>query len=416
VPCRSSKGTSLRAALDERAPGPFAFNHAIVRATIGGAAHWLDPTLSSQRGSLPVLPGLPYARALVVEPSTEALAKLPEPKESDSLMLVEDTWSARDRNGEAKLRVITTWTGSVAEAQREVLASRTAEESAKNFLAYYREDEPAIETLELPAFRDEPEADRFRMEESFRIPRFWATGEHTFDAEVVRIRFPKDAASRTQPFSLRYPWHAIQRTRIELPPRNWDLPDDVHRFESAGFRAEIVEHLAHEPSGPVYLISTDVRTTADFVPAAEVPRYARALKDLREAARINLTFHRRARVATNPDESWKGIGYLAGFLAALGAALIGGTRAVEKFRIWRARRFFRKTQPRPGESAATPLEALGMRDVERAARGRRCACGRSHGATPLRPGESARTAGRTVHSVRLPCECGQVAVVYFVEL
>lgn len=408
---------SLRTGLDDRSPGPFAFNHAIVRATIGGQARWLDPTRSSQRGALSVLPRLPYARALVVDASTEALAKLPDPTDSDSVMLVEQTWSARDRNGDATLRVATTWTGWVAEARRATIPSQAPEETARNSLAYYRGDEPAIEALKLPAFRDEPEADRFRMEESFRIPRFWATGEHEFDPEVTRFRVPQDAASRTQPLSLQYPWHAIQRTRIELPNEDWNLPRAVHRFETAGFRAEVVEHLEHEAAGPVYVIATDVRTTADFVPAGEVARYAKALDDLRDTARINLTFHGRPRTtAAEPVASWKGIGFVVAFLAVIGAALVGGTRAAEKIRAWRNRRFYRKTQPRAGESAVTPLRASGLPDVQRAARRRRCACGRSHRGTALHPGESVRSGADTVHSVRLPCPCGEVAIVYFVEV
>jgi len=408
---------SLRTALDERAPGPFAFNHAIVRASVAGEPRWVDPTRSSQRGSLSVLPRLPYARALVVEPSTEGLARLPEPGESDSIWLVEDTWAARDRTGDGTLHVTTTWSGLIAEVRREVIPSQTPEQSARNSLAYYRQDEPGVETLKAPTFSDEPEANRFRTEEWLKIPRFWATGEHAFESEVTRMEVPKDADSRTQPLALRYPWHAKQRTRIELPDGGWDLPDEVHRFESAGFRAEVVEHLAQEPSGPVYLISTDLRTIADFVPPAEVPRHAQALKDLRKAARINLSLHARPRTAAaRPVGTWKGLGVLVAIFAVLGAALIGITRAAERLGKWRAQSFLRKTQSQPGESALTPLQASDLRDVQRAARARRCACGRSHRETPLQAGESVRTSERTVHTVRLPCECGQVAVVYFVEV
>src|SRR5262249_26677150 len=266
--------------------------------------------------------------------------------------------SARDRNGEGTLHVATSWSGLMAEGRRELIPSQTPEQAARNSLAYYRQDEPAVEALKAPSFSDEPEANRFRTDEWLRIPRCWATGEHTFEPEVVRMEIPHDAESRTQPLRLRYPWHAKQRTRIELPDRAWDLPDDVHRFESAGFRAEVVEHLAREPSGPVYLVTTDVRTIADFIPAAEVPRHAQSIRDLRKAARINLTFHGRSRpAAASPVAVWKELGFLVAFFAVLGASLFGIARGAEKFRTWRARSFLRKTQSLPGESASTPLEA-----------------------------------------------------------
>ena len=81
----------------------------------------------------------------------------------------------------------------------------------------------------------------------------------------------------------------------------------------------------------------------------------------------------------------------------------------------RAKQFFRRTVPALGESPATPLAARTPEDLKTAARARRCVCGRSHAVTVLRAGQSSLLAGQTVHSVRLECYCGQIAVLYFVE-
>src|SRR6185295_2707709 len=145
-------------------------------------------------------------------------------------------------------------------------------------------------------------------------------------------------------------------------------------------------------------------------------RFAKSLKDLREAARIRLRLHGADRPRTSSLGRWQDFGTVVVVFGVLGAMLLGGAHAAERARRWWERRFYRKTLAGPGASVATPIAAKGLPDVQRAAHSRRCPCGRSHRSTLLEPGDSVRTgAGTVVHTVRLACACGEVAVVYFVE-
>src|SRR5690606_1082211 len=71
--------TSRGRSLDRTLPTPYAFNHAIVRATLGDEVYWLDPTDSITYSPLSESDPPDYERALLPNGTGAYLALLPLP-------------------------------------------------------------------------------------------------------------------------------------------------------------------------------------------------------------------------------------------------------------------------------------------------------------------------------------------------
>jgi len=330
---------------------------------------------------------------------------------------VEETIRARSRSGMAEVAVVSTFSGMEADDRRGRLPARSAEMLGKDYLDFYRRFEPRIEQARVPVLRDDPDRDRFAVEESYRIPDFWSEGEH----EVVldggfRLRRPRDGSARTMPLAIPFPVHVLHRTRIEVPPdREPDLAVGSRDFSAAGLRATVRSSVVREKDGPVVLLSAELRTTAAEVPAAEVAAYADALEKMHDALHVRLGLRAppaRSAVGTGNDAP----GYLVlVFAAALVGLMWSWPRAIKRIAAARKRRFLRSTVPGRGESAANPLTLSTPEELQRHARARRCPCGRSLSGAALQPAGMALVGGHTVHVVKLPCSCGHASFVYFEE-
>jgi len=400
-----------REKLDERLPSPYAFDHAIARAVIGGKERWLDATISSQRGALDALPVPPYARALVAGPATPGLAAMPPP--TDDATVVEEVFHARDSQGDASFTVETTYRGQGADHERALWPDASTGEAGKQFLSYYSGRHDGIELAAAPAFRDEPEQDRFRVSESYKIARFWRSREHDIASDQALRLSPPRHLERTQPYALPYPWHVVQRTRVELPSGDWKIRPVDREVKAPGFVAHVTAKTITEKDGPTFVLETDARTTSDFVaPGPDMRSFADGVLELRDLG--SRTLRLASPVASASPVSGATRGWTLGLLGALVAFFFVATRYAGG-RSRRAKEFFGRTKAVSGESAATPLHVRTTDDLKRAAQARRCVCGRSHAVTVLRAGQSSILAGQTVHSVRLECYCGEVAVLYFVE-
>jgi hypothetical protein len=400
--------------LDERLPSPYAFDHAIARAVVGGKERWLDATITSQRGALDALPVVPYARALVAGPATQGLATLPPP--TDDATLVEELFHARDSHGDASFTVETTYRGRGADHERSMWPASTPDEAGRQFLSYYSGRHTGIELAAAPAFRDEPDQDRFHVTESYKIPRFWDLREHDISSDQALQLSPPRRLDRTQPYALPYPWHVIQRTRVELPAGDWNIPSVDREVKAPGFVGRVKFKTLSEKDGPVFVLETDARTTADFVAPSDVAKFAEGLLELRDIANRTLSLGTAAPVARASPVSGAAGSWALALVGAVVATLFLASRyAGAGRRSARARHFFRRTVQGVGESPATPLAVRTPAALQSAARARRCVCGRSHAVTVLRAGQTSVLAGQMVHSVRLECYCGEVAVLYFVE-
>jgi transglutaminase-like putative cysteine protease len=304
--------TRERAALDGFLPTPYAFNHAIVHARIGGKDRWLDPTLTSQRGELSVLSTPGYERALVLEPKTIGLSWLPAPDSSKPLRSIEEVVHARDRNSPARMEVVSTYLGLEADEKRATLGD--TDRLGKRYVDFYRAYEPDIEQRATPVLLDEPQRDRLVVTERYGIPSYWSEGFHDLFLEEMRQLKPlRNVAERKMPLTLPYPLHVIQKVRIELPSdAEPQVPQGTHRVAGPGLQGELYTAVTHEKDGPVVSITAELSTTASSIEAAKVKEYARTLNELLEASSVRIRLAARSPAAaviggSSPDAR---LGYL----------------------------------------------------------------------------------------------------------
>lgn len=264
--------TSLRHTVDSQLPSPFAFDHVIVRATIGEREHWLDPTSSHERGPLAARPPPPFGRALVIRDGEAALVPIPTrvPDEPD-LDIVE-------RFDLRTFDVETTYRGREASAQRADLESTPRDDVQRAYLDFYRARGLEVSVRAPLEVHDDETLDAVRVVEHYEL----TNADDDLDASAWSIldALPLPSASRAAaPFALSYPRHLRHRTEVRSSAP-WTPVMLERTIEGPGFTLAHSEHtVAHLSTRELTL-----RTSADHVPAERVAEYAERAREARTAA------------------------------------------------------------------------------------------------------------------------------------
>jgi hypothetical protein len=196
------------------------------------------------------------------------------------------------------------------------------------------------------------------------------------------------------------------------------VPQGRHAVSGPGLRGEVYTAVTHEKEGPVVSITAELSTTARTVLPAEMKEYAKVLNELDGASSVRIRLASRLAPAAASFGNGEGLkpGYLGlVFLGLLLGLWFGAPAMARKLDGFRARRFHRRTQTAPGESASTALRATTAEDLRRQIQARECSCGRKLFQVPLEAGDSSLVGARTVHCVRARCACGVVTPTFFVE-
>lgn len=124
--------------LDQLLPGPRAFDHVIVRATISGKTSWLDGTRSGDR-YLDNLP-LPYQWALPLSAAGSTLEKLPPRDISFPVFTgIVDIDATAGLDKDARVRIRNIVRGDEAFALQTRLAGMSAQDADRSLKSYWRQ-------------------------------------------------------------------------------------------------------------------------------------------------------------------------------------------------------------------------------------------------------------------------------------
>ncbi|WP_164750728.1 transglutaminase family protein, partial [Mesorhizobium sp. M1A.F.Ca.IN.022.04.1.1] len=157
-------------ALDQHLPALRNFDHAIVKATIGTKAYWLDATNYLQGGDASNFPQPDYGFALPVFGSGE-LEKMPSPEpKSPTIKVAEEFFFPDKPGGQLTLSVLSTHEGADADYMRSKLASRSVSELSDAYLQYYSKRYPGIESAAKLEIFDNRDGDIINIRESYRLP------------------------------------------------------------------------------------------------------------------------------------------------------------------------------------------------------------------------------------------------------
>jgi hypothetical protein len=264
--------TTLKHTLDERLPSADVFDHCVVQITFNGDKVYIDPTISSQGGTLKNIYFPDYRRGLVVDDDISGLDELPRPKSPTTTEI--QNFEMFSIGGEATLTVRTSYSGSDADDQRSLFASTPLETIKKNYRDFYANLYPDITSWENPTFTDDRIGNIFILEEKYKIPTLWKPLEGQ-EGTVYSIFQPlsithyfdvaKNIQQRTSPYYLSYPVDVYHTTHIKLPEK-WTFEPIDKIVENDFYQYEY----AVKESGDEITRMTHYKTKSDHIPAENV--------------------------------------------------------------------------------------------------------------------------------------------------
>lgn len=150
-------------------PSPGAFDHVIVRLTVDGKDHYVDPTATGQAETLEALPvPLPGAKALPAAPAAGALVTMPPARDTLDF-LVDEAFTIEQFDGPAVLRTRREYRGELAASMRRYLAAMNAAALRRHVLEFYEKRYPGIALRSAPAL--EEHGDRYELVAEFTVPK-----------------------------------------------------------------------------------------------------------------------------------------------------------------------------------------------------------------------------------------------------
>ena len=318
--------TKARRQLDQVQPSPFAFDHVIVRARLGGTTYWLDPTETLQRGGLPEFYTADFERGLVVREGTRGLEEIPPTPAPAPTLAVKEIFRLESAGGPAALEVMTTYRGIDADAVRAELAEQPLADLAKDYLDDYASLDPAITAEKLPEVSDDPVANTIVIREQYLLPSFGKKPSRRLipDRIIESLKAPR-LSRRSSPLVIPHPVHVSQTIEIRLPePASIDASAGRVRHDAFDFEYR------HGSSGGTILLDYRLQTLRDYIPAEQVASYLEAVEQVKDQGGYEL----RVGKARGGMPVFSAATLLGG---SLGLALVGvGT--VTALRRARARR------------------------------------------------------------------------------
>ena len=312
---------------------PYAFDHCIVQATLGGCTLWYDPTISQQRGEYDQVSLPAYKRALLIRPDTKDLTVVTSPEVSG--IKVFETFVFNDVGGPVTFKIKTEYRGAEADFQRSQFAGTSQKEIEKGYLNYYAAQYPGIETGMPMEFFDHSSKNLFTTLEEYIIRDLWVADEEgatglraDFYPQMLRDRLKVPASSiRTMPFAVTYPLDFEQTTELHLP-ETWPVAETETSVADSTFQYR--QTIRYAASTRMVSFHLTYRTLRDHVPAKEVAGYIKnqnkVINDLGYRLTYNQTGGSQAKAGGITRFNW--------LMGLLGLFMLG-TVAVGAFFLYR---------------------------------------------------------------------------------
>jgi len=220
--------------LPDRSPSPLAFDHVIVRVTLGDRVLWLDPTGAHRGGrGLRLVPSnLGYA--LPVRTGQAGLEKMEGHAALAGAVDVVENFAVDENAPTAMtLKVETRYSDAEADAMRARVAISAAADIARGNLTFYQKSFPGLAESKPIELRDDRDANVLVMVENYTLSK------QAFDEGKILSAFPtnaylmrdllpdRQAAPRREPLALRAGVRRTQTIELTVKGRTPGKPEDV---------------------------------------------------------------------------------------------------------------------------------------------------------------------------------------------
>jgi len=292
--------TSIGRAIEDRLPGPDAFNHVIARVRVDGKDYWLDPTRPRQEGTgLDQVFQPDFGRALVVDAATTALVAMDNPSARASLSKTHVVLDAREGFDKAVAYTVTTTSrGGRAEVARDRLRTRPRDDMQKDALNFYARSWPHIGVAAPMESHNDVAENAMTLVEHYTLSDLASDidGGRRIHAEFA---FPDTedvlaepaATVRHAPLGRAYPFEATTTTEILLPMKA-SIKAESSRVDDPAFTFERSIAATDDRS----IVVTDRYVAlADHVDATDVARFATHLRKARNSLDYSLEWPGKVR-------------------------------------------------------------------------------------------------------------------------
>ncbi|HTJ48185.1 MAG TPA: DUF3857 domain-containing protein [Cyclobacteriaceae bacterium] len=280
--------TNMGKSLTQSLPSPVLFDHCIVQFILQDSTHWIDPTITLQRGTIKSKSIPSYYNALVISDKKETLVTI-TPDANRANILVQEDFTLESVGGSARLNVETKYFGSEANYMRSNWKSSSAAETKKNYTNFYANDYPDIQMDKNVEFIDDEEHNVLTTIEKYSINKFWKldslTNKYSADfypRVLANYLTSPDTKKRLMPYVLTHPVSIDHRIVIHLP-EVWNVNETSKEIISKGF--EYTSKISYDKSKEITLHYT-YKSLEGFLKASDVQSHLQKV----EAALGDLSF------------------------------------------------------------------------------------------------------------------------------
>ena len=265
-------------------PSPYAFNHAILQATVNGKIWYLDPTRHGQHGLLANM-SQPYgnAQVLLVSKTATALTRIPPDTRAMVDVQRDEVVSLPDFDGTALLTVTEIWRGENAEDMRTGAASASSSDMLQFVTDPVSLRYPKATLEGTPVSSDDPLHNEYTLVAHFKVPAM-AEGAGSnwrvpFDASNFVHTFSRLASPvRSMPFHVAdFPLHLRYSFIATLPSQVAGQQDAV---ATALHRKLFNYDATFSMRGNTVREVEDLQVLAEQGKAEDAPGFINDLRDL----------------------------------------------------------------------------------------------------------------------------------------
>tara|TARA_B100000508_G_C11465200_1_gene281405 strand:- start:2361 stop:4415 length:2055 start_codon:yes stop_codon:yes gene_type:complete len=308
-------------AIGDYLPSPSCFNHCVVALKFNGDDYYIDPTYSSQKGSLSDYYFPTYHYGLILTELTDSLTILPD--SYAGFTQVEETFISYGLEEPVVFTVRTEYLGRRADYIRDFLKGTTVSKLSKDYLEYYATMYPSIKLTDNAFWIDSSDGgqNKIVVNEFYEVPEMWNVEDD--DSNVTSLEtYPiilRDAISlvktpdRKMPYFISYPNKLIHTTRIKFH-EEWSVSPSNNQIEEPGIRYN--KTLDYNKKTFEVTIRELYESTRHFINAEDYKKYRSSVETILNETGFYATL-------TKNEEFAKGTGNLNDILMIVLSVVIG---------------------------------------------------------------------------------------------
>jgi hypothetical protein len=271
--------------MNERLPSLAAFNHVIVRATIGGKTYWLDGTRTGDRSGLDAHRPPPHRWALPIRTGGSDLEQIVVPPLDEPFLEATTRFDAsKGLDTPAAMQMVSRFRGDAANGLRQMVATAPRADLERNFRQQLSGSMSWVEVDKIE-WNDDAANDAFEIRASGTADLDWRKNPD-LGVREYRVTASSNSApgyprrepgpNRDAPYAVPFPIFVRSTTEVVLPAggKGFTVRGPTSKETVGGMELSRAAGI----SGGVARFTTDMRSLAPEIPATEAEAAARTFR------------------------------------------------------------------------------------------------------------------------------------------